>query len=226
MTPRRHIIIFDLDGTLVDTAPDIAAALNVATAAFGLAPQSVAAVRPLIGAGSRRLVERAFVTAGHAAGDADHEAALKTFLVHYRAHLADASLPFPGTVEALNRLRAQGCVLGVCTNKFYDYSVALLEQLGLAAYFGCVAGGDSFAVRKPDGRHITGVIDALGGQAAQAIMVGDSATDVAAARDAGVPVIAVSYGYTATPAHELGADLVVDDARTLPGAIAALASHA
>ncbi|MBM3505399.1 MAG: phosphoglycolate phosphatase [Alphaproteobacteria bacterium] len=216
------IVIFDLDGTLVDTAPDLAASLNAAMAQFSIQPLSTEAIRPLIGAGSRALVARGFAAAGRMPSPEDNERAITAFLDHYRANIAVMSEPFPGMIVVLEQLRREGCRLGVCTNKFHDFSVALLRALDLERFFAVVAGGDSYPVRKPDGGHITRVAEALGGPLSEAVMVGDSGTDVAAARHAGVPVVAVSYGYTAVPPRELGADAVIDHATELPAALARL----
>jgi phosphoglycolate phosphatase len=220
MSGSGPIVVFDLDGTLVDTAPDLAASLNAAMAPFGIAPLATADVRPLIGAGSRALVARGFAAAGRAPSAAENERALAAFLDHYGANIAVASAPFPGTTAVLEALTGQGCRLGVCTNKFHGFSVALLRALSLEQFFPVIAGGDSYPVRKPDGGHIARVVEELGGPLAAAVMVGDSITDVAAARSAGVPVVAVAYGYTATPARELGADAVIERADELPAALA------
>ena len=220
---RPPSIIFDLDGTLVDTADDIVAALNVSVAPAGIAPLPVDLVRPMIGTGARRLVQRAFDQAGFAASDSGVDAAVVRFLDHYRAHIADRSHPFPGILPCLDWLRGHGALLGVCTNKLAGDSVALLDRLGLGPYFGAVLGGDSLAWKKPDGRHILGVIEQLGGDPAHALMIGDSATDVNGARAAGIPVVAVTWGYTAVPAAQLGADALVDSPAGLIPAIARLA---
>jgi phosphoglycolate phosphatase len=220
---RPPSIIFDLDGTLVETADDIVAALNVSVAPAGIAPLPVDLVRTMIGAGARRLIERAVGHAGVAAPVAAVDAALVRFLDHYRAHIADESRPFPGIVPCLDWLKERGALLGVCTNKLEADSRDLLDRLGLGPYFGAVLGGDSLAVKKPDAGHILGVIERLGGDPAHALMVGDSETDVNGARNAGVPVVAVTWGYTAVPAAELGADALVEHPEGLIPAIARLA---
>jgi phosphoglycolate phosphatase len=219
---RPFSIIFDLDGTLVETAEDIVAALNVSVAPSGIAPLPVGLVRTMIGAGARRLIQRAFDHAGFAAPEAAVDQALVRFLDHYRAHISDHSRPFPGIVPCLDWLQGQGALLGVCTNKLEADSRDLLDRLGLSPYFGAVLGGDSLAVKKPDAGHILGVIERLGGDPARALMVGDSETDVSGARNAGVPVVAVTWGYTAVPVAELGADAVVDDPAGLIPAISRL----
>lgn len=220
--PGRPSIIFDLDGTLVETAEDIVTALNVSVAPAGIAPLPVGLVRTMIGAGARRLIQRAFDHAGFPAPDAAVDAALVRFLDHYRAHIADHSRPFPGIVPCLDWLRGHGALLGVCTNKLAGDSVDLLDRLGLGPYFGAVLGGDSLPWKKPDGRHVLGVIERLGGDPKNALMVGDSETDVNGARAAGIPVVAVTWGYTAVPVTELGADTLVDSPDGLIPAIARL----
>jgi phosphoglycolate phosphatase len=218
---RRTAILFDLDGTLVDTAPDLHDALNAALAAQGRAGVSAASVRMMVGDGARKLVERGLAATG-AMTDAAVEAGTAHFLQHYAANLSRLSRPFPGVVETLAELKGGGCHLAVCTNKLARFSERLLEDLGLARYFDAVVGGDSLSARKPDPGHITGTLARLGVGPESAAMVGDSANDVLAARGAGVPVIVVSFGYTRTPPGELGADALIDHFAELPAAIAGL----
>lgn len=215
-----NTVIFDLDGTLVDTAPDLAAALRSTLQARGLKGPSDEDVRPMIGGGAGLMVRRAFEAERPGTGEREIDAALADFLDEYQANISVRSRPFPGVVEALEWLAARGSRLGVCTNKFEAFSHALLRDLRLDHYFGAVMGGDSLPVRKPDGGHILGVIRKLGGRADESVMVGDSATDVSAARNAGVPVVVVTHGYTPVPAAELGADAVIDSCAELPDALA------
>ncbi len=220
---RRNIVVFDLDGTLVDSAPDLGRALAHVLSDLGAAAPPIEAMRNWIGGGGRKMVARGLETAGLVLSEAAFEDAVESFLAHYRAHISDNSEVFSGVHETLAALQGNGVRMGVCTNKKAEYSVQLLADLGLDRFFGgVVLGGDSLAMRKPDGRHVLGVIERLGGTRGQAVMVGDSATDVNAARDAGVPVIAVSFGYSDTPAAELGADAMIDDFADLPAALAAL----
>lgn len=220
---RRNIIVFDLDGTLIDTAPDLGRALaHVLRELGGSAPPNKA-MRNWIGGGGRKMVARGLAAAGIELSDAAFEDAVSAFLDHYGAHLSDHSPAFPGVFDALRALQSEGARLGVCTNKTAKYSVRLLRDLGFEEFFGdVVLGSDSLAVRKPDGGHVLGVIERLGGTAGQAVMIGDSATDVAAARNAQVPVIAVSFGYSDTPAAELGADAVIDTFAELAAALESL----
>lgn len=223
MTLPYDAIVFDLDGTLVDTAPDLHRSLNHVLADAGLQPVALDDVRHMVGHGARRLVELGFAANG-TTGERDLEAGVQTFLAYYADHLADTSVPFPGAVDCLERLTAAGAVLGVCTNKAERYSTALLDALGLSRFFAAVVGGDSLPVRKPDGGHLTGTLDAMGAGGRRAVMIGDTTTDVAAARNAGVPVAAVSFGYTAGPAADLGADGVIDHFDGLETVLAAMAA--
>ncbi len=218
--PTPNTVIFDLDGTLVDTAPDLAAALRAVLGARGLAGPSDEAVRVMIGGGAALMVRRAFEAARPETGDQEIEAALADFLEEYRTNIAVRSQTFPGVIEALDWLTERKARLGVCTNKYEAFSVALLRDLKIDHYFGSVLGGDSLPVRKPDGGHILGVIRALGGTPERSIMIGDSATDVEAARNTGIPVVVVSHGYTPVPAAELGADVVIGTCAELPDVLA------
>ena len=222
MAPRHSAIIFDLDGTLVDTARDLTQALNAVLVQAGRTPVPPERVRHTVGAGARGMVERGFAETGPALAAAEIEGWTEAFLRHYRAHLSDLSRPFPGVPETLAALAAENAAMAVCTNKSVEASRHLLRDLELDRFFGAVLGGDSLAVRKPDPEHLAAAIRAVGGEARHAVMVGDSDIDVAAAHGLGVPVIAVAYGYTQIPAAELGADAVIERFAELPAAIAAL----
>jgi phosphoglycolate phosphatase len=197
---RQRTLIFDLDGTLVDSVPDLAAAVNRLMAGRALPGFTEAAVTAMVGDGAAALVTRAF--AAH--GRPPDSAALDDFLADYGAHAAIASRPYPGVVDLLPVLAAQGWRLAVCTNKPEAPARTLLAALGLAPFFAAVGGGDSFATRKPDPGHLLGTLAAAGGAAAQALMVGDHHNDVAAARAAGIPAIFAAWGY-GTPAMAEGA---------------------
>ncbi len=222
MAPTRSAIIFDLDGTLVDTAQDLTGALNAVLSQAGRERMPLARVRDTVGGGARGMVERGFAATGEALAAAEIDRWTEVFLRHYRAHLSDLSRPFPGVCETLETLAADQAVMGVCTNKSVGDSHRLLRELGLERFFGAVLGGDSLAVQKPDPKHLAATILAVGGEAAHAVMVGDSDIDVAAAHNLGVPAIAVAYGYAHIPAAELGADAVIGRFAELPSAIAAL----
>ena len=222
MAATISAIIFDLDGTLVDTAHDLSEALNAVLAQAGCEAVPPIDVRDIIGEGARRLVEQGFAERGRVLGAAEIDRWTAAFLAHYRAHLSQLSRPFPGVVDTLHALAAESAAMGVCTNKPVDPSRRILDDLDLSRFFGAVLGSDSLAVRKPDPEHLAATIRALGAEAAQAVMVGDTENDVAVARNLGVPVIVVAYGYTRVPAAELGADRVIERFAELPEAIAAL----
>jgi phosphoglycolate phosphatase len=220
------VIVFDLDGTLVDTAPDLVGTLNVLLEQEGIASLPLAEARTMIGAGARALIARGFAAAGAPLGDDRLSSLFDRFIAHYLAHIADESRPFPGVVPALDMLAGAGARLAVCTNKRTDLSVALLETLGLADRFAAIIGADAAPAAKPDPRHLTTTIERAGGQAGHAIMVGDSVSDAGAARAASVPLILVSFGYTDIPARDLEPDILIDHFDDLAGACARLLAAA
>jgi phosphoglycolate phosphatase len=203
-------IVFDLDGTLVDTAPDLAAAANHVFRSIGLAPVSPEALHPFISRGSRAMIEAGLRLHGVEKSQAGVTHLHEMFFPYYEANIAVYSRPFEGVPELLDALGKQGARLAVCTNKFEALSRSLLEQLGLAYRFAAIAGRDTFAVCKPDPGHLTGTIAKAGGNVARAVMVGDSEVDTATAVAASVLCIGVSFGYTPRPMRELGADVVID----------------
>ena len=202
-------VVFDLDGTLVDTAPDLIGALNQVLAERGLPTVAAQAARVLVGRGARALIARGFAPAGEPLADAELDGLTARFIDLYRDRIAQESRPFPGLEPALDRLVAAGAVLGVCTNKRTELSIALLDALGLRGRFADVFGADRAPAAKPDPRCLLTALQALGVAPAQALMVGDSDNDVLAAQGAGVRVVAVDFGYTETPAAQLGADAVI-----------------
>jgi phosphoglycolate phosphatase len=210
------VIAFDLDGTLVETAPDLIGALNVVLGEQGLPPVPVASARVLVGRGARKLIENGFAAAGRSLDDAHIGGLVARFIEAYAARIASESRPYPGLIEALDELQAAGAILCVCTNKRSDLSLALLDALQLTDRFAAIVGADRAPKPKPDPSHVLAAIAATGGDPAFALMVGDSANDVDSARAANVPVVAVTFGYTETPAHELGADAVIDRFDELP----------
>ena len=220
---RLSALVFDLDGTLIDSAPDIAAALNALLAELDLPPQPVSAVKQMIGDGIQVLVERA-VAANGTVVDFDEDL-VGRFRGHYDARLTEETLPFPGVAETLERLHAAGWRMAVCTNKLAAPSLRILEALGLDGFFGALAGGDSYATKKPAAEPLLGVLESLGAAPSEALMIGDSPADVKAARNAGLPVVAVSYGYRKVSAEALGADILIDDFAALPAAIVRLSGN-
>jgi phosphoglycolate phosphatase len=215
--------VFDLDGTLVDSLPDLAAALNRTLAEAGLPPHATGAVARMVGHGVERLVERGFAAAGAPLDMAALPRWVERFLHFYAADLHTLTRPYPGAAEALDALAASGWRLGVCTNKPTRLAAGLLDALGLGSRFGgAVVGGDTAPERKPHPAPLLMALGRLGVPAAAAVLVGDSGTDVLTARAAGVPVVLVRGGYTAAPAEELGADAVVDELAALPALLEAL----
>jgi phosphoglycolate phosphatase len=210
-------LIFDLDGTLVDTAPDLLGALNAILIAEGRPPVDHADLRHLVGFGARTMMAEAFKMTGAEMDAGRLPALIDSYIAHYRKHIAVASRPFAHVEETLASLKAQGARLGVLTNKPQELTDLLLPTLGLDRYFAAIHGAGRYGYNKPDARVFHHVVDELGG--GKAVMIGDSATDVATARAAGVPVILVSFGYTPEPARTLGADAVVDDFAEIPSAI-------
>ena len=221
--PMRDLtIVFDLDGTLVDTAPDLVAATNHVLEHVGLPPVDGESLRPHIGYGAKRMIESSTAAANLSA--AEHEALLERFLDYYGAHIAVGSRPFEGTVEALEAFKAAGATLAVCTNKREAMSRQLLDALDLSRYFAALAGRDTLAESKPHPGHLLGTISMAGGDAARAVMVGDSNVDIATAKAAKVPVVAVSFGYSDAPVASFKPDAIIDHYSELGAAIAALTS--
>lgn len=212
------VVAFDLDGTLVDTAPDLIGTLNVLLGEEGLPALPLDSARPFIGRGARWMIERGFEAAGQHLHPTRLQVLFERFLIHYRAHIADESRPFPGCVPALDSLKADGAKLVVCTNKLTDLSVALLEALGIADRFEAVIGADKAPAIKPDARHLQAAVDAVGGDIGRTIMVGDAATDAGAARAAKAHLILVSFGYTEVPAADLDPDILIHSFDALPQA--------
>jgi phosphoglycolate phosphatase len=211
-------IVFDLDGTLVETAPDLMGTLNALLARDGIAPLPLSDARSLIGHGAKALLAKGFATAGEPLPEARLDILFQDFLTHYLEHIADESRPFEGVVAAMDALEAQGAKLAICTNKPTHLSLALLGALGIADRFAAIVGGDATPAQKPDGRHLTLTIERAGGAPTRAVMVGDSTTDARAARNAGVPLILVSFGYTETPPADLEPDILIDHFDELPAA--------
>ena len=212
-------VVFDLDGTLVDSAPDLVATLNIVFARTGLPPVAYDAARNLVGGGARAMIVRGLKAEGRTLDVAEVDRLVSDFIDHYSVHIADRSRPFPGLEATLDALAARGCRFAVCTNKLEWLAVQLLDALALSQRFAAICGGDTFGLQKPDPELLRRTIARAGGDADWAVIVGDSITDIAAARGAGVPVVAVDYGYSQTPVTELGADRVVSALSALPNAV-------
>lgn len=209
-------IVFDLDGTLVDTAGDLSASLNHALATLDRPAIAPSAVRAMVGQGARKLLERGLSASG-AMTDALVEAGLVPFMNHYAANIAVHSRPFPGVEAALDRLSARGHRLAICTNKPERLTSSLVAALGWADRFQAVLGADSRPYRKPDPRHLLETVAAAGGR--NALFVGDSRTDAETARAASIPLVLVSFGYSIEPVGSLGADAVIDHFDDLDAAL-------
>ena len=218
-------ILFDLDGTLVDTAPDLLASLNVVLIRVGHRPVVAGELRNLVGHGVRALFERAFKGTGTPVSAEQLDLYCDEFIAHYRANIARESRPFPGVPETLKQLADAGATLGVCSNKPQELTDLLLAQLDLARHFSAVYGGGRAKRNKPDPGHVLELVDALKGTPGRAVLIGDSTVDVAAARAAQIPVIVMSYGYTPVDARDMGADAVADDFAALPELISRLTKH-
>ncbi len=218
-------LVFDLDGTLVDTAPDLINALNFVLDREGLPPVPLQSARNMIGAGARKLIERGLELEGRVAGVDDISRLTADFIDYYAAHIADASRPFDGLENALDDLQALGYRFAVCTNKLEWLSKRLLDQLGLSSRFSAICGADTFGISKPDPAILQQTILRAGGQLSSSIMVGDAGPDIGVARRAGVPVIGVEFGYTDVPMADLKPDRLINHMRELPAAVRSLAAH-
>lgn len=216
MSSLPRAVVFDLDGTLVDTAPDLTAALNHVLPRVDRGPVTVEAVRTMVGQGLRKLIERSLAATGGIPDNADIEAMFSGAFDFYRDHLTDQSVPFPAARNVLDHLTNDGVTLGVCTNKPVALSEMLLGELNLIGYFAAILGGDSLAVKKPEAEHLLATLAHMNATVEDAVMIGDSQADIEAARAAAVPVVAVSYGYTMIPVNELGADAIIDHLADLP----------
>jgi phosphoglycolate phosphatase len=203
------MIVYDLDGTLADTAPDLTGALNAVLTHEGLAPLSVESTRSMLGEGGRALIKRGFAISGRKLAPRKLEALFGDFLAHYNVHIAERTRLYPGVEEGLDSLARAGWRQAICTNKMEGSAKNLMGKLGVAGFFAFVCGQDTFGVGKPDPTPLLGTIAASGGTVGRAVMVGDSATDIKTARAAGLPVIAVDYGYSDVPVTDLGPDRVI-----------------
>lgn len=204
------VIAFDLDGTLVDTAPDLVGALNTVLEEEGLATLPFERVRLMVGRGARGLIERGFTAAGQPLSEERKTALTERFIALYLGRIAHESVPFPGCLEALDALAGAGAVLAVCTNKRTDLAVALLDALDMTQRFAAVIGGDLAPAAKPDARHLIHTVEAVGGDMTRTLLVGDSENDVHAARAAGAPSIFCTFGYCELSVDDLKPDAVID----------------
>jgi phosphoglycolate phosphatase len=202
-------VIFDLDGTMIDTAPDLIAAANHTLDRFGMAPVEARIIQPAVGLGARAMILAAMNELGRAVDAETLSRMIDQFIDYYGDNIATGSRIFPGLVEALVVLRDEGARLGVCTNKREALTLKLLAELRLDQYFDAVAGAETFPVRKPDAAHLLGTIAMAGGDPTRAVMIGDTSIDAGAARNAKVPFVAVSFGYADMAVEDLEPDAVI-----------------
>ena len=202
-------IVYDLDGTLADTAEDLVATLNWLLGREGLAPLKVETSGSLLGAGARALIKRGFAASGKILDPKTTETLFVDYLAHYSAHIAVHTRLYPGVAMALATFARAGWRQAICTNKTEGLAKLLVTELGIAEHFAFICGQDTFGIGKPNATPLLKTIIASGGAAERAIMVGDSETDIKTARAAGVPMIAVDFGYADVPVQELGPDRVI-----------------
>jgi phosphoglycolate phosphatase len=207
---RDLTVVFDLDGTLVETAPDLIAATNHVLAGVDLAPVAPELIRPSISFGAAAMIAEGFRLHGRPVPANEGAAHLERFLAYYTANIAATSHAFPGLESALTHLSTRGARLAVCTNKQAGLSRQLLGDLRLLERFAALAGRDTFPVCKPHPDHLTGAIRMAGGDPTRAIMIGDSKTDIDTAKAAGIPVVAVTFGYTDVHVRDLGPDAIIE----------------
>jgi phosphoglycolate phosphatase len=218
-------IVFDLDGTLIDTAPDLVATLNVILTREGLSPLPYDIARNLVGGGAKSMIARGLEAGGRPCPPSRLEELFADFIAHYSEHLTERSQPFPGVTDALNALSGRGYQFAVCTNKIERLSTNLLKHHGLAGRFVAICGPDTFGIEKPDPEILRRTVTKAGGTLEQAIMIGDSIIDIHTARAAGIPVIAVDFGYSERPVTDFGPDRTISSFAQLPMSVAAVAQN-
>ncbi len=206
---NHSLVIFDLDGTLIDTAPDLIDSLNHTIALKGLDGLSFGDLTHIVGHGARAMIERAFLLRDVELANDEIGHLQAIFIEHYQQRMPGKSQPYPGLIAALDRLSDAGCKLAVCTNKMEGLARTLIDGLGLKSRFDTITGGDTFLVKKPDAGHILGTIRLAGGTPERSVMIGDSLNDILSARNAGIPSIAVPFGYSDVPVIELGPDHII-----------------
>jgi phosphoglycolate phosphatase len=219
-------LIFDLDGTLIDSALDVCASVNRVLAGMGRRELTLEESKDMIGWGGRVLLEKALAKTGDAGTPEDTDHALEAFLTTYADHPADHTTVFPGVIEALESLKAVGVKMAICTNKPMATTTPVLEAMGLNGFFDVVSCGDAVPHKKPDGRHVLHCVEQLGATPETTIMVGDSENDIRAAIDAGVRSVCVTFGYAHVPLEEIGADALIDHFDDLAGALVGISKAA
>ncbi len=219
LSPVPAAVVWDLDGTLIDSAPDIAMALNTLLNEHDQHGHPVEKVRPMIGAGVAKLIERGFRAAGAPLEEAACAELVPRFIDLYSAHATDRTRLVAGAREVLDQVYHAGSRQAICTNKPYGLTMQILNALDIAGFFAAVVGGDSTPEKKPHALPLLTCLKQLGAAPGDALMIGDSAADVGSARAAGVPVILVPDGYTGVPAASLGADYVVGRLAEIPATL-------
>ena len=203
-------LVFDLDGTLIDTAPDLIAATNHVLQSLGRPHAGECVLRPQVSHGALAMIRAGIGPEAHGWPEERLYPLFEAFITYYKANIAMHSRPFPGLIAALDRCDAAGHTFAVCTNKQESLARQLLADLGMTSRFKMIAGRDTFAVCKPDPRHLTATIAAAGGDPRRAVMAGDSGVDVATAKAAGIPIVAVSFGYSEPPVGTFGPTVLID----------------
>lgn len=203
------LAVFDLDGTLVDTAPDLIDTCNIVLARHGVPEIAFDRLRPHIGMGAKAMIAASLEASGRTLAEDDLEAVHRDYLEHYSSRIDRLSRPFPELLAALDTLDDAGVGLAVCTNKREGLARRLLDALGLSQRFAAIAGADTFAVMKPDPGHLAGTVAAAGGVMARAVYVGDSRIDLETARAAGVPFVGLTYGYSDVAMEALSPDAML-----------------
>jgi phosphoglycolate phosphatase len=218
-----NALLFDLDGTIIDSAPDVCSSLNRALDAMERPPITVEDTKMLVGFGARTLCDKALAMTGEPASEDDVELLLTGFLDGYRKNPCEHTIIFPGALDALNLFLGAGIQLGICTNKPEATCFPVLDALGLRHFFSSVICGDTIEFSKPDPRHIFHTLDEMGAELSDAAFVGDSEADVEAANNAGLPCILVTFGYCHAPFNSLNADAIIDHFDDLDAALKAIA---
>lgn len=216
---RDVTLVFDLDGTLIDTAPDLAAATNHVMARLGLAAVDDKEIRPWVGHGALKMIEQAARAHGRTLSEPELYDLFEIFILYYSDNIAVASRPYDGVVAALTAFQHRGVSLAVCTNKLERHARQVISELGLATFFSALTGRDSLGVYKPDPGHLTGTIALAGGKPERAVMIGDSETDIKTAKAAGIPVVAVTFGYSVEPVASFAPDITIDHFAQLGAAV-------
>lgn len=219
-------LVFDLDGTLVDTAPDLAAATNHILERFDLPAVDEKEIRHFVGHGALAMIRGALAAHGRVVNEDAMADLFEGFLAYYGANIAVKSRPYPGIIAQLDALSAQGAHLAVCTNKIELHARMLLDALDMSRHFEALTGRDTLGACKPDPRHLTGTIDLARGDVWRAVMIGDSETDIATAKAASVPVVAVDFGYSVEPVTAFAPDIIISHFDELPGALENLRARA